>query len=175
SMRPRVFAWTGIGIVLATVGALLQSAAQAPRQSDTAALLPGGATLVLQAKDFGSIVSDWNTSAEKAKWLASRDYQAFSRSRLFLRLVEVSGEFASAAGVPPNMALVADVAGGRSALALYDIGKLEFLYVTRLPAARAVENALWRTRGSYQPREAAGTPFYVHVDPESTRVVAFAV
>src|SRR5262249_38613895 len=57
---------------------------------------------------------------------------------------------------------------------LYDIGKLEFVYVTRLPAAKAMENALWRTRGTYEPREAAGTPFYVRVDPESKRVVAFA-
>jgi hypothetical protein len=67
------------------------------------------------------------------------------------------------------------VAGAESALALYDIGKLEFLYVTRLPSARIVENALWRTRGTYEPRDAAGTPFYVRIDPESQRVVAFGV
>ena len=73
------------------------------------------------------------------------------------------------------MALVSDVAGAESALALYDVGKLEFLYVTRLPSAKTMENALWRTRGTYQPRAAAGTPFYVRVDPESKRVVAFGV
>ena len=175
SMKARNVAWTGIGVVLATVGALLQTPAQPPRQVGIAALLPAGATLVLQAKDFASLVGDWNTSAEKTKWLASANYEAFSRSRLFLRLEGAYGEFAAAAGVPPDMALVSAVAGAESALALYDIGKLEFLYVTRLPSARAMENALWRTRGTYEPREAAGTPFYVRVDPESKRVVAFGV
>jgi hypothetical protein len=174
-MKPRSVAWTGIGVVLATVGALLQSPAQTPRQTGITALLPAGAALVLQASDFASLVGGWSASAEKPRWLSSANYQAFSRSRLFLRLKDAFDEFSTAAGVPPDMALVSDVAGAESALALYDIGKLEFLYVTRLPSARMMENALWRTRGTYEPREAAGTPFYVRVDPESQRVVAFGV
>jgi hypothetical protein len=174
-MKARRFGWTGIGVVLATAGALLQTAAQPSRPVAITTLLPAGATLVLQAKDFGSVVGDWNASAEKGKWLASANYDAFSRSRLFLRLKGAWNEFSTAAGVPVDMALVSDVAGAESALALYDIGKLEFLYVTRLPAAKAMENALWRRRGAYDPRAAAGTPFYVRSDAESKRVVAFGV
>jgi hypothetical protein len=174
-MKARNVAWTGIGVLLATVGALLQTPAQPPRQIGITALLPAGATLVLQAKDLASLVGDWNSSAEKTKWLASANYQAFSRSRLFLRLEGAYDEFSTAAGVPPDMALVSGVAGAESALALYDIGKLEFLYVTRLPSAKAMESVLWQARGTFEPREAAGTPFYVRVDPESKRVVAFGV
>jgi len=97
------------------------------------------------------------------------------RSHLLLRLTDARDEFATAAGFPPDMSLVSEVAGGESALALYDIGKLEFLYVTRLPAARAAETALWRARGDYQPRSAAGSQYFVKVDPASRRTVAFAV
>lgn len=172
-MKSRTMAWVGVGVVLATVGALVQTPARPTGRSDVTALVPAGAALVLQAKDFGLLVGDWSSSQEKAKWLASANYQAFSRSRLFLRLKDAFDEFAAAAGIPPDLALVSDVAGGESALALYDIGKLEFLYVTRLASAKAMESALWRTRGSYEPREAAGTPFYVRVNPESKRVVAF--
>jgi hypothetical protein len=174
-MTTRRLMWTGIGVVLATAGALLQTAAQPPRPPDVTSLLPPGAALVLQSKDFASLVSDWNTSEEKSKWLAGDNYQVFARSRLFLRLEKAYEEFSTAAGVSPDVALLSDVAGAESALALYDIGKLEFLYVTRLPSARLMENALWRTRGTYEPRDAAGTPFYVRVDPESQRVVAFGV
>jgi hypothetical protein len=174
-MKARRLGWTGILVLLATVGALLQTPALPPRQAGITALLPAGAVLVLQAKDLASLVGDWNTSPEKPKWLASANYEAFARSRLFQRLKDAFGEFSQAAGVPPGMALVSDVAGAESALALYDIGKLELLYVTRLPSAKTMENALWRTRGTYQPREAAGTPFYVRVDPNSKRVVAFGV
>ena len=174
-MRVPVIPSAAIGIVLATVSALLQTPAQPRRQVDAASLVPAGAALVLQAKDFSTIVADWNTSSEKGKWLGSDNYSAFSRSRLFLRLTEAYGEFAAAAGAPVDMTLVSDLAGGESALAIYDVGKLEFLYVTRMPLAKAMENALWRTRGTYEPRQAAGTPFYVRIDPESKRLVAFGV
>jgi hypothetical protein len=174
-MRVPVIPSAAIGIVFATVSALLQTPAQPRRQVDAASLVPAGAALVLQAKDFSTIVADWSRSSEKGKWLASDNYSAFSRSRLFLRLTEAYGEFAAAAGAPVDMTLVSDLAGGESALAIYDVGKLEFLYVTRMPLAKAMENALWRTRGTYEPRQAAGTPFYVRVDPESKRLVAFGV
>jgi hypothetical protein len=174
-MSVRVIPSAAIGVVLATVSALLQTPAQPRRQVDAASLVPAGAALVLQAKDFSTMVGDWNTSSEKAKWLASGNYSAFSRSRLFLRLKEAYGEFAAAAGAPVDMTLVSDLAGGESALAIYDVGKLEFLYITRMPLAKAMENALWRTRGTYEPRQAAGTPFYVRIDPESKRLVAFGV
>ncbi len=137
-------------------------------------MVPAGPLLVLEAQDFASLVRDWNSSREKELWLKSANYQVFSRSRLFLRLEEVHGHFAAAAGFPPDMATVEEVAGSESVLALYDIGKLEFLYLTRLPSARAVETALWKKRSDYQPRSVEGLPFYVRVDPESRRVVAFA-
>jgi hypothetical protein len=174
-MRVPVIPSAAIGIVLATVSALLQTPAQPRRQVDAASLVPAGAALVLQAKDLSTILADWNRSSEKTKWLASDNYSAFSRSRLFLRLTEAYGEFAAAAGAPVDMTLVSDLAGGESALAIYDVGKLEFLYITRMPMAKAMENALWRTRGTYEPRQAAGTPFYVRIDPESKRIVAFGV
>jgi hypothetical protein len=140
-----------------------------------ARLLPPGALLALEAPDLASLLRDWNGSPERATWLASENYQAFERSRLFLRLREAQEEFAAAAGAPANMALLSDVAGGASALGVYDIGNLELLFVTRLVSGRAIENALWRLRGSYEPREAAGTPFYVRADPGSNRMVAMAV
>ena len=40
--------------------------------------------------------------------------------------------------------------------------------------ARAVETALWKTRTSYESRNAAGHAYYVRVDRASKRVAAFA-
>ena len=173
SMKPRRVAWTGIGVVLATVGALLQTPGAPPQRTSIAALLPGGATLVLQANDLASLVSDWNASAEKTKWLESANYQTFARSRLFLRLDAARDEFAAAAAFRPTWRSSSD--GARSRRSRLRLGKLELLYVTRMPSAKTMENALWRTRGDYEPRESAGTPFYVREDPESERVVAFGV
>ncbi|MBZ5605800.1 MAG: hypothetical protein LAO79_26165 [Acidobacteriia bacterium] len=138
------------------------------------AIFPAGALLYLEAKNFSGLVTDWNASAEKAAWLASSNYDAFEKSRLFLKLGEAQKEFAVAAGVPPDYAMLGAVAGGGSAIAMYNIGDLHFLYATHLASARAMDTALWKARGSFQTRRAGGVDYYVKIDAQSHRVAAFA-
>jgi len=138
-------------------------------------MMPEGALLYIEARDFSSLLKDWNSSSEHAQWLKSDDYRIFSNSRLFLRLGDASDQFAAAAGLPPNMQFLTEAAGKESALALYDIGNLELLYVTRLPSAGFLQSALWQSRNKFQPRTAAGKQFYARKDEKSGRVVAFSV
>jgi hypothetical protein len=137
--------------------------------------VPSGALLYLQAKDFSSLLADWNSSPEKRQWLRSTNYQVFSRSRLLLRFREAGNQFSAAAGLPPDMNFLGQVAGSDSVLALYDIGKLQFLYITRLPSAASMQNQLWQTRSKFETRSAGGTTFYLRLAPDSEREVAFAV
>lgn len=137
--------------------------------------VPAGSLLYLQAKDFSALLGDWNASPQKASWVRSKNYEVYSRSRLFLRLQGASEQFASVAGLPTDMNFLTQVAGGQSALALYDIGKLEFLYLTKLPSASSAQSALWQTRAKFETRNAAGVTFYARRDPESGREVTFAV
>lgn len=159
---------------LAALSALAVMQTPATPQSGPSRLLPTQALLVLEAKDFASLVRDWNGSAEKELWLKSDNYQVFSRSRLLQRLGDVQDQFAATAGFDPDMTLVQAVAGGESALAIYDIGNLEMLYVTRMPTAKAVETVLWQKRNDYQPRKAGGKDFYVRSDLKTHHTVAFA-
>jgi hypothetical protein len=138
-------------------------------------IMPEGSLLYIQAKDFSGLLKDWNGSPERAQWLKSDDYRVFSNSRLFLRLSKASDEFAVAAGLPPNMKFLVDAAGSESAVAVYDIGNLEFLYVTRLSSGNFLQSTLWQSRTKFESRTAAGKPFFVRKDEESGRVVAFAV
>ena len=137
--------------------------------------VPPGALLYLQAKDFSALLADWNGSPAKQQWLRSSNYQVFSRSRLLLRLRDAGNQFASAAGLPPNMNFLGQIAGRDSSLALYDIGKLQFLYITHLPSASSVQSPLWQTRSKFETRSAGGATFYLRRDPDSGREVAFAV
>ena len=162
----------GIGGVCAIAVSLWWMFAQAAPQP-LAALFPSGPLVYLEAKDFRSLVADWNTSVERRAWLASANYQVFARSRLLLKMAGAQGDFAKAAGVPPDYAMLQSVAGGESALAIYDIGKLEFLYASRLDQARVLNTALWRARGSYQTRRAGGVDYYVREDRDSHRTAAF--
>jgi hypothetical protein len=140
-----------------------------------AQLMPHGAVLYLEARDFSGMLRDWSTSQTKKDWLASTNFEAFSNSRLFLRLSQAQHEFATAAGIPPDANFLREAAGSQSAIALYDIGNLEFLYIARIQSAEAMQSALWQSRAKFEPRNAGGTNFYVRKDPSSGRVVAFAL
>jgi hypothetical protein len=163
-------------LALACVG-IGRAAYQAAAPCDVALskFVPAGPLLYLEAKDFSSLLGDWNSSPQKKEWIRSDNYEIFSRSRLFLRLKGAGDQFAAAAGLPPDMNFLSQVAGKRSALALYDIGKLQFLYVTYLPSARSMQTTLWQARAKFEPRNAGGVDFYLRRDPESQREVAFAV
>jgi hypothetical protein len=136
---------------------------------------PSGALLYLQARDFASLVGEWNDSEELQLWRKSANYEVFSRSRLFLRLKGASDQFAAAAGLPPDGNFLKQVAGKQSGVALYDIGKLQFLFITRLASANAMQSGLWQTRSKFATRSAGGVTFFYRSDPESKREVAFAV
>jgi hypothetical protein len=167
-MKRLLFA-SAAALALIIVWALAQPAPQ-----PLASIFPAGALLYLEARDFAALLGDWNGSAEKRDWLASSNYDAFSRSQLFLKLGDAQTQFATAAGVPPDYALLTSVAGSNSALAIYDIGKLEFLYVTHVASARAMNTSLWKTRGSYQTRHAGNADYFIKEDKASHRVAAFA-
>ena len=149
--------------------------ATAPPQPALSTYMPASALLYLEAKDFSGLVSDWNSSPQKRVWVESANYEVFSRSRLFLRLKGAGDRFAAAAGLPPNMNFLAQVAGTRSALALYDIGNLQFLYITHSPSGKSMETTLWQTRAKFEPRTAGGVTFYIRRDPESQKEVSFAI
>jgi hypothetical protein len=136
---------------------------------------PAGPLLYLEAKDFSSLLNDWNSSPQKRQWVETANYEGFSRSRLFLRLQSAGEQFATAAGIPPDMNFLSQVAGQQSAVAIYDIGKLQFLYVTYLPSAKSMQSSLYQTRSKFEPRNAGGVDFFVRRDVESERVVAFAI
>jgi hypothetical protein len=134
--------------------------------------MPGGALLYLESSDFATQLQDWNRSDVKTKWLGSKNNEQYLTTRLALKLKEVYGEFSGAAGFEPNLAELETVAGTDSALGLYDIGRLDLVYISKLPAARLAQNVLTRVRSGYQARTAASDTYYVR--QSGNRSAAFA-
>ena len=169
------------GIVFLLIGAICLGVSWAAFQSSPAEepgfsrYCPAGALLYLQAKDFSSLLSDWNSSPQKQQWVKSANYEVFSNSRLLLRLKQASDQFTAAAGLPPDANFLKQMAGRQSSLAIYDIGKLQFLYITQLSVGKSAQSALWQTRTKFETRNAGGVTFFFRRDPESETEVAFAV
>jgi hypothetical protein len=172
--RTAIFLFLLLALVCAGIGRAAYQAA-APSEPPLSNYVPAGPLLYLEAKDFSALLADWNSSPQKKQWVESSNYEVFSRSRLFLRLHGAGDQFAAAAGLPPDLNFLSQVAGTRSAVALYDIGNLQFLYITYLPSAKSMQTTLWQTRAKFEPRSAGGVNFYVRRDPESQKEVALAV
>jgi hypothetical protein len=138
-----------------------------------AGFMPPGALVYVECRDLAALLDDWNASEEKKAWLFSDAYKVFASSRLLLRLQDAQAGFEKAAGVPADLNLLGNAAGGESAIAVYDIGELQFLYLTRMPSARAAETLLMKARGNYSPRSSGGVRYFVRMDGASGRQVAF--
>ena len=160
--------WIAVGVVVLGCGAVwavvaVKSALLATKPA-LAAMLPEGALLSIEARDFGSLLKDWDGSKEKRTWLTSDNYSDFSNSRLFSRLSQAQDEFSAAADLATDESLLKTVAGKESCLGLYDIGNLEFVYVTKMGSQAIESTPLWQTRAKFEQRTEAGTPFYVRKD-----------
>lgn len=160
-----------LSAVLLTIGvAWWRISAQTERPLPS--LMPAGALVYLEATDFSKLLHDWNASKLKTDWLASANFEVFSHSNLSIKLSDVYDQYTAAAGFAPDLASISGMAGGESALALYDIHNLQFLYITRLAQSRLLETQLWAVKSKFEERQSAGVTFYVH--QESERTVAFA-
>ena len=158
-------------LLLAAGYVFLQTTSPAPQ---LATLMPSGALLYLESPDFSRVLRDWDTSKVKADWLGSANYAVFSQSNLFTKLQEVYSQYGAAAGFLPDLRSISEIAGTDSALALYGIRDVEFLYVTRIGDAVFMKSQLWAVRDKFEQRQAGGVPFYLRTDPASKRTVAFA-
>ncbi len=164
-----------VAISAVTVFALLRDRTADVSDLPLSAYAPPGALLALESPDFHALLQAWSSSPEEQRWLKSDDYAGFSRSRLFGRLKEAQDQFATSAGLSPDASFLAAVAGRQSFFAWYDIGNLEFLYITRMPPGDAAKTPLLALRDRYEERNAGGAPFYVRTEGDSHRTVAFAV
>ncbi|HYZ86928.1 MAG TPA: hypothetical protein VE621_21100 [Bryobacteraceae bacterium] len=163
-----------VALSLATVAWMFAQVQQNATAPSLDALFPQGPALYVEAKDLAASLRDWNASPEKAAWLKSDNYTVFSRTRLFMRLQEVQGEWQGVTGFSPDYPFAVSIAGTESALAIYDIGKLEFLYVSKLPDARVIASALGAQRSAYETRTVAGQNYYLKENRSNGKAVAYA-
>lgn len=150
-----------LGVAALAVAIAWAAAPSYPAALPLAAMLPQGALMTVESADFGALVNVWNRSPEQRAWLSSASYSAFTDSRLFARLQDAQSGFAKAAKRNVDGGFLAEVAGKESIFAWYDIGNLEFLYISRLPPDRLAKLSLLAERSSFARREAGGTTFYI--------------
>ena len=137
-------------------------------------LVPPGALLYLEAKDFHALLNEWDNSDVKSRWLKTANYSVLAESRLIQRLSQAQDEFEQVAGIAIGMRFLNQTAGTRSAFALYNFSALRFVYLSQMSPNHLDNVQLWRDRTKYTRREVSGIAFYLKGNDDGTRTVAFA-
>jgi hypothetical protein len=161
-------------LLLTAVAALAYQQTHRAAPASLAAYVPQDALLTIESPDFAALLAQWGGSPESKAWLQSAQYSVFQNSRLFGRLGDAQTSYSTAAGIPAGADLLHQVAGRQSLFAWYDIGKLEFLYITRMPAAQSAQTQLLQSRGKFERRHAGDADFYIRPGTEKYSTVAFA-
>lgn len=138
-----------------------QQAQPVAEQLRLAAAMPRGAMVYVQANDLAALMKTWLGSPVRSKFYDSASFAAFQKSRIYLKLQDRKKDFESAIGVGLDENRLADLAGRASAVSIYDIGKIEMVFVTEVPRARAIASSLFKQAPQFQERSAEGISYYV--------------
>ncbi len=157
----RSFFWLFACILF--VSALAVAADRSPTADSMplARLIPRGAIAYVQARDFAGLFGKWKASPAHDRYYASDNFRAFGQSRLYAKLSERLKEFETGAGIEMTEDRVAEMAGGATAVAMYDMGKLEIVYVTELPAAKASLTELFKQSSKFETRKRGNAQYSV--------------
>jgi len=154
-----------IVVLAVAIAALWHSSDGQPQRSVAeqlrlAGTMPRGALVYVQARDLSALMKTWTASSVRNKFYASPSYTAFSKSRVFLKFQDRRGDIEKALGFGIDESRLTELAGGASAVAIYDIGKLEMIFVTELPREKALLTSLFKQLPQFQERNSDNGIYY---------------
>jgi hypothetical protein len=130
-------------------------------QLKLAGVMPRGAMVYVQASDLSALMKTWLASPVRTHFYESVSFAAFENSHVYLKIQDRKKDFETAIGVGLDEKRLAELSGRASAVSIYDIGKLELVFVTEIPRARAIASALFKQAPQFSERSADGTSYYV--------------
>ena len=129
-------------------------------QLKLAGAMPRGALVYVQARDLSALMKTWMASTVRDKFYKSASFDAFSKSRIWLKFAARKDDFEKALGFGLDEGRFAELAGGASAISIYDIGKIEMVFVTEVPRERAIATVLFQKLADFQERTSDAGPYY---------------
>src|SRR5437868_5787708 len=171
-LRRHLFKFTIIVLVACAV--LIAYARVSRKSTDPFALaedVPRGALLYAQFSDLPAFVKRWNESKLKEQYLASTNFQQFQSRHLALKLIERWSELNDGIGFPLDALMVGEAAEDRAALAVYDIGRLEMVFVAPISEEKLAATKFFQNTDQFEETELPdGTVYYSRdVDVEGGR------
>lgn len=134
-------------IVFVFLSAAAFAVFSAKREFTPAGDLPKAAVVYAEFADLPAFLQLWEKSELKEKYLESENFDSLTQRRLGLKLASRWQEFNEAVGFPIDLETVGALAEKRAAIGIYDIGKLEFVFVA------PVANEIYAATAFFQRKE----------------------
>ncbi|HEX5603137.1 MAG TPA: hypothetical protein VFX63_11325 [Pyrinomonadaceae bacterium] len=141
--------------------------------------LPRGALVYAQFQNLPELITSWEQSQLKERYLNSTSYQQLQHRHLAMKLISRWEEFNNALGFPLDLSTLGSSTDGAAAVAVYDIGQLDLLLVAPISDEKVALTQFFNSKDQFEQMETPdGTPYYSHtVEADRGRqkqVLAFA-
>jgi hypothetical protein len=167
--RRRLTLWAAV--VILSLASLL-AYAKSRRAAGPYALAddcPRGALVYAQASDLPEFLRLWDSSRLKERYLASTSFRQFADGHVALKLVARAGEFGEALGFAPDAQMLSEATEKSAALAVYDIGRMEMVFVAPVSEEKVMAARLFQNADSFEKTELPDGTVYYGRDVEADR------
>jgi hypothetical protein len=121
-------------VLLLIIGVIVWAKTSSNEKFSLAKDLPNGALVYLQTDNLPKLIKIWDESKLKAIYLESQNFAEFSSSHLGIKLTERFADFQNSIGFPLELSTFRGLVEEKAAIAVYDIGKLDFVFVAPMNA-----------------------------------------
>lgn len=128
--KARKFLLIAITIIISTL--LIIKAQSARKSAPLAADFPRGALVFAQFSDLPEMLKSWNKSELKENYLSSTNYEQFTTRHLATKIAERFNDISNAIGVDLNDQFLSELSQKQAAIAVYDIGRMECVFIAPL-------------------------------------------
>lgn len=130
---------------------------------------PRGALCYAEFKDLPALLKMWNGSELKKRYLETANFKEFQNRHLALKLVSRWQEFNDVLGFEINAETLVGATENQSAVAVYDIGKMEMVFVAPVSDERFAATMFFQNQAEFEAVTLADKTVYYSRDDEADR------
>lgn len=141
----------------------------ASREFSPADDFPRGALVYTQFRDLPALLKVWDESELRKRYFESENFRQFQNRHLALKLVSRWQEFNDALGFEINASVFSSAAENQAAVAVYDIGKMEMVFIAPVSDEKFAATMFFQNQGDFESTELADKTVYYSRKVESDR------
>jgi hypothetical protein len=130
---------------------------------------PRGALVYAQVSDLPALLRLWGESKLKEKYLASTNFRQFQNGHVALKLAGRLQEFNDSLGFTLDVATLADATEKKAAVAVYNIGRMEMVFVAPVGEEKALAARFFEDADRFEKTELPDGTIYYSRDVEADR------